>query len=177
MLRERPQEKETNKSAVIKRKKRLSGSDFMEYEFYDIVNKHRPEHKDDVFAAKHPKMRRQDRAKIFAPFAALSGHAEQTHAQERVTVEKIDLSQDAVDEINIAIQEIEEKLDLKETVIAEVIHFVPDEFRVGEGAYNTISGAVEKIDVYNCVFKINGIKIKFENIYKVLIIKNSPAVV
>ena len=168
-MRERPQEKETNKSAVIKRKKRLSGSDFMEYEFYDIVNKHRPEHKDDVFAAKHPKMRRQDRAKIFAPFAALSGHAEQTHAQERVTVEKVELSQDCIDEINIIIQDMEEKIDLKQTVKAAVTYFVPDNERTNEGRYITIEGKVDKIDVTFGKMLIDGQIVKFEDIYNIAV--------
>lgn len=46
------------------------------------MGQHRPEHNDDDFSVRHPKMRRQDRAKIFAPFAALSGHREQAKAQE-----------------------------------------------------------------------------------------------
>lgn len=141
----------------------------MEYEFYDIVNKHRPEHKDDVFAAKHPKMRRQDRAKIFAPFAALSGHAEQTHAQERVTVEKVELSQDCIDEINIIIQDMEEKIDLKQTVKAAVTYFVPDNERTNEGRYITIEGKVDKIDVAFGKMLIEGQIVKFEDIYNVAV--------
>ncbi len=143
----------------------------MEYEFYDIVNKHRPEHKGDVFAAKHPKMRRQDRAKIFAPFAALSGHAEQTHAQERITVEKIDLSQDDIDEINIIIQDMEEKIDLKQTVKAAVTYFVPDNERTNEGRYVTISGKVNKIDVTFGKLIVNEQIINFDDIYNIVLKK------
>lgn len=51
-------------------------------DYSDIMGQHRPEHNDDDFSVRHPKMRRQDRAKIFAPFAALSGHREQAKAQE-----------------------------------------------------------------------------------------------
>ena len=141
----------------------------MEYEFYDIVNKHRPEHIDDVFAAKHPKMRRQDRAKIFAPFAALSGHAEQTHAQERITVEKIELSQDAIDEINITIQEIEEMLDFKQTVNADVTYFVPDVERTVEGMYVTVTGKVQKIDVIFGKMVVDGQIINFTDIYNIVV--------
>ncbi|MBQ9519054.1 MAG: hypothetical protein IJR59_04080 [Firmicutes bacterium] len=141
----------------------------MEYEFYDIVNKHRPEHKDDVFAAKHPKMRRQDRAKIFAPFATLSGHAEQIHAQERVKVEKVELSQDCIDEINIIIQDMEEKIDLKQMVKAAVTYFVPDNERTNEGRYITAEGKVDKIDVTFGKMLIEGQIVKFEDIYNVAV--------
>ena len=34
----------------------------------------------------HPKMKRQDRAKIFSPFAALAGYDEAVHARDRVLV-------------------------------------------------------------------------------------------
>ena len=45
----------------------------MEFTYTDIINLHRPAHDGDVFERRHPKMARLNRAKIFAPFAALSG--------------------------------------------------------------------------------------------------------
>ena len=39
--------------------------------YKDIINKERPVHINDDFSIKHPKMSKGDRAKIFAPFAAL----------------------------------------------------------------------------------------------------------
>lgn len=139
----------------------------MEFPFYDIINKNCPVHMNDAIAKKYPQMRREDRAKIFAPFAALHGHAEQTHAQERVTTEKYDLSETVIDEINFVFRQIEEKLDLKQTVNAEVVYFVPDDVRVGEGVYRAVSGEVEKIDVYNCVITVCFNRIEFENIYRI----------
>ena len=141
----------------------------MEFQFYDIINKSCPIHTNDSLAAKYPRMPRQDRAKIFAPFAALHGHAEQTHAQERITVEKIELSQDCIDEINIIIQEMEEKIDLKQTVKAAVTYFVPDTERINEGRYVTIEGKVDKIDVTVGKMLIEGQIVKFEDIYNVIV--------
>ena len=44
---------------------------------YIILRKmHRPDHNGDDFSRIHPKMRRGNRAKIFAPFDALSGFDE-----------------------------------------------------------------------------------------------------
>jgi len=45
-------------------------------EYKDIINKERPVHDGDEFEARHPKMTRENRAKIFAPFAALKGYEE-----------------------------------------------------------------------------------------------------
>ena len=42
----------------------------------DIINLERPVHDGDAFEARHPKMTREARAKIFAPFAALKGYEE-----------------------------------------------------------------------------------------------------
>ena len=47
-------------------------------DFSDIINKQRPEHINDDFSHRHPKMRRCDRAKIFAPYAALRGFGDIT---------------------------------------------------------------------------------------------------
>lgn len=45
-------------------------------EYQDIIYKSRPVHDGDEFEARHPRMDRQARAKIFAPFAALKGYEE-----------------------------------------------------------------------------------------------------
>ena len=42
--------------------------------YKDIIDKQRPVHDDDEFEARHPKMSIENRAKIFAPFAALKGY-------------------------------------------------------------------------------------------------------
>ena len=41
--------------------------------YNDIIDKERPQHD---FEARHPKMTLENRAKIFAPFAALKGYEE-----------------------------------------------------------------------------------------------------
>ena len=45
-------------------------------DYMDIIDKERPVHNGDEFEARHPKMNRKNRAKIFAPFAALKGYEE-----------------------------------------------------------------------------------------------------
>ena len=45
----------------------------MEFAYSDIIGLRRPVHDGDVFSRRHPKMTQLNRAKIFAPFAALTG--------------------------------------------------------------------------------------------------------
>ena len=54
-------------------------------DFSDIIDKQRPEHNNDEFSHRHPKMRRCDRAKIFAPYSALSGFGDITKKREAET--------------------------------------------------------------------------------------------
>lgn len=56
----------------------------------DIINLSRPEHNGDEFEARHPKMSRENRAKIFAPFAALKGYEEAIDATGKVHVPPAD---------------------------------------------------------------------------------------
>ena len=45
----------------------------MVFAYDDLLRLHRPVHDGDVFSRRHPKMARLNRAKLFAPFAALTG--------------------------------------------------------------------------------------------------------
>ena len=48
----------------------------MDHAYEDIIGLRRPVHRDDVFSRRHPSMTRLNRAKLFAPFAALAGFEE-----------------------------------------------------------------------------------------------------
>ena len=45
----------------------------MDFAYEDIINRQRPVHVNDDFGRKYPQMPRLNRAKIFAPYAALRG--------------------------------------------------------------------------------------------------------
>ena len=49
--------------------------------------------------------------------------------------------------INIILQDMEEKSDIKQPVYVEIMHFVPDLERENEGQYRLYKGLVKKIDV------------------------------
>ena len=67
-------------------------------DYSDIINKKRPEHSGDAFSAKHPKMPRLERAKIFAPFSALKGFKETTAKREVFKAEEFEFSEDIQDD-------------------------------------------------------------------------------
>ena len=54
----------------------------MEFAYSDIIDLRRPVHDGDVFSRRHPKMTQLNRAKIFAPFAALTGFDSAVRAKE-----------------------------------------------------------------------------------------------
>ncbi|MBQ8962437.1 MAG: hypothetical protein IJ089_01385 [Clostridia bacterium] len=54
----------------------------MEFAYSDIIGLRRPVHDGDVFSRRHPKMTQLNRAKIFAPFAALAGFDSAVRAKE-----------------------------------------------------------------------------------------------
>ena len=92
---------------------------------------------------KHPRMPLADRAAIFSPFAALSGHGDAIRENARLTDRWIELDEDA-----------EMELDRRQTVLLEHIEeqpevtvnwFRPDERKKG-GAYLTTTGRLKKID-------------------------------
>ena len=60
----------------------------------DIIFRERPVHDGDVFSRRHPKMERLNRAKLFAPFAALVGFDERVSRKEVPYVPRHELDAD-----------------------------------------------------------------------------------
>ncbi|WP_298035191.1 hypothetical protein [uncultured Dysosmobacter sp.] len=92
---------------------------------------------------RHPRMPISDRAAIFSPFAALTGHSAAIAETARLTQRRIELDEDS-----------KARLDLKQQVLAEIIDrqpevtitwFQPDERKEG-GSYVTATGRLKKVD-------------------------------
>ena len=58
-----------------------------------LLASERPTHDQDDFSAKHPPMPREKRAKLFAPFDALTGYNEALDEQEVVWQERAELGE------------------------------------------------------------------------------------
>lgn len=124
---------------------------------------------DDIIDMPHhvsstrPRMSTQDRAAQFSPFAALVGYDESVGEAARLTDEKAELTEDKINELNEKIQFLRENCDEHSQIAIE--YFIADKKKSG-GEYQTITGAIRRIDDYNrTVVLTDGSEIPFDDIY------------
>ena len=94
-------------------------------------------------SAKHPRMPIQDRAAIFSPFAALTGHSAAIAETARLTDRRMELDEDTKMELDLK-QQVLNNITEEHPEIT-VTWFRPDERKEG-GAYVTTTGRLKKID-------------------------------
>ena len=109
------------------------------HEYDDIINLPNPTSRN------HPRMPIQTRAAQFSPFAALTGHDAAIKETARLTDEKQELSEDALERLNEQLNIISQNIDTEQ--IITITYFVPDDKKSG-GPYISHSGIVKKIDEY-----------------------------
>ena len=122
----------------------------------DIINLPHPT------SVKHPRMSIQNRAAIFSPFAALSGHAGAIAETARLTERRMELDEDTKAELDrrqaILLEHIREQPEIT------VTWFQPDELKEG-GAYLTTTGKLKKIDpIERTLVLLGGIRIQLEDV-------------
>lgn len=125
---------------------------------------------DDIINLPHPepykrtRMSLYNRAAQFSPFSALTGHDDAIKETGRLTDRKIELEQDAVEDINRKLMWIKDNIKSKPTVV--ITHFIPDESKSG-GRYVTEKYTVTKINDFTlCILTDNGTKIMPHNILR-----------
>ena len=109
----------------------------MTHQYDDILHRPHPT------SAKHPRMPIRDRATIFSPFAALTGHSAAIAETARLTEQKIELDEDRR-------SELDEKQRILEEIVAQqpevtVTWFRPDDKKDG-GSYVTTTGNLKRTD-------------------------------
>ena len=122
----------------------------------DLVLRERPVHKDDLFSRRHPRMTRLNRAKIFAPFAALVGFEECVRGKEIRYTAKRELDADEEWELNHKLYELHCLAANSRLVRANPIRISVEYFEIcadpeneayqTKGLYKTITGIVLKVD-------------------------------
>jgi len=95
-----------------------------------------------------------NRAKQFVPFAAVKGFEEALRAKERITVEKIELSEERKAELDYKLHQIQKR------DIITVVYFDKDE-------YVKVEGMVSRMDIDARVLKVVNTKIPFDDIYEI----------
>ena len=111
---------------------------------------------------KHPRMSIRDRAAIFSPFAALSGHGAAIVETARLTDRRMELDEDTKEELDqkqaVLMEHIEEQPEVT------VTWFQPDERKAG-GAYLTATGRLKKLDeIQRVLVLVDGTKILLDDV-------------
>lgn len=126
---------------------------------------------DDILRLPHPTSERHfrmpisDRAAIFSPFAALTGHSAAIMETARLTQQRIELDEDS-----------KARLDLKQQILVEVIDqqpevtitwFQPDERKEG-GSYVTTTGRLKKVNSIERILVLtDGAKIPLDDVWDI----------
>ena len=95
----------------------------------------------------HAQMPLLSRAAQFSSFAALTGFDAAVSEIARLTEARVELDRDALDALDGTIRALSEASAAGGAPEAEFRFFVPDERKDG-GRYETLRGAVEKVDAY-----------------------------
>ena len=113
-------------------------------------------------SAKHPRMPVSERAAMFSPFAALSGHAGAIAETARLTDQRMELDEDTRAELDRRQAALLEHIAEQPEVI--VTWFRPDERKDG-GAYVTVTGRLKRIDPVERVMTLqDGTSIPLEDV-------------
>lgn len=128
----------------------------MTHQYDDILHRPHPT------SAKHPRMPIRDRAAIFSPFAALTGHSAAIAETARLTEQKIELDEDRRTELD------EKQRILEETIAQQpevtVTWFQPDDRKDG-GSYVTTTGNLKRTDgVERVMVMTDGTRIPLDDI-------------
>lgn len=125
----------------------------------DIINL--PHH----VSATRPQMSMIDRAAQFSPFAALTGYDAAIKETGRLTDDKIEMDEEALNILNMKFQILVDSLDEEPEVI--FTYFKPDERKAG-GAYVDLTGKVKKVDDFERMIVMqNGTKMPMDDILNI----------
>lgn len=113
-------------------------------------------------SSKHPRMPISERAAIFSPFAALSGHAGAIVETARLTDRRMELDEDTWAELDRRQAALLEHIAEQPEVT--VTWFQPDERKDG-GSYVTVTGRLKRIDPVERVMTLqDGTSIPLEDV-------------
>ena len=153
----------------------------MEFAYDDIIHAHRPTHDGDVFSRRHPKMARLNRAKLFAPFAALSGFDEAVRAKQTPYVPRRIEDADALRALNLALTRLYRAtrtgaLARQNRIRARVEYFEPcadpnhEAFGRG-GLYRAVTDVVLRVDPAGQRLTVGDRVVPFADLHRIVVVK------
>lgn len=114
---------------------------------------------------RHPRMPIADRAAQFSPFAALTGHKAAIEETARVTERRIELDEDAKEQLDQTLQLLLERMDEQPEIT--VTWFSPDKKKAG-GQYHTATGKLKRIDTQESrLILTDGTQIPLEDLLEI----------
>lgn len=116
-------------------------------------------------SATRPQMSMMDRAAQFSPFAALTGYDSAIKETGRLTDEKIEMGEEALNILNMKFQILVDCLD--DEPVVTFTYFKPDDHKSG-GAYLEVTGTVKKVDDFErLIVTQNGMKMPMDDILNI----------
>lgn len=116
-------------------------------------------------SATHPRMPLSDRAAIFSPFAALTGHGAAIAETARLTDRRIELDEDGKKRLDAKQHILEDIIDQQPEIT--VTWFQPDKRKDG-GSYVTTTEPLKRIDSFERVMVLlDGTKIPLDDILNI----------
>ena len=133
----------------------------------NIINMERPVHNGDVFSRRHPKM--LNRAKIFAPFAALVGFEDRVRNKEVEYVPRRELGEEKEQQLNAVLYRISRGDRVKVKYFELCIDHEHEAFgRLG--LYRTNCGTVRWVDAVGQVLYLEDRAIDFNDLYRLEVV-------
>ncbi len=134
------------------------------HKYDDIINNEYPLKNSDII--KHPRMSIQDRAKIFAPFAALKGYEEEIAIKQKIVVPRMELSEESKENLDLQLGKIKRLLLKGQHPIITLVCFRRDEESLEEGGeYIQFTGTVAKFDQNLHILQIVEKRVSLDDIY------------
>lgn len=134
------------------------------HKYDDIIHMEYPLKSSDKI--RHPRMLIEDRAKIFAPFAALKGYEEAIAAKQKIVVPRIELSEESKEYLDIQLGKIERLLPRGQHPIITVVFFQKDKVSNEDGGeYIQFTGLVVKLDQTSRILQIVDKRLRLDDIY------------
>lgn len=155
----------------------------------EIIYRERPVHEGDPFSRKHPKMPRLNRAKLFAPFAALDGFDDRVRRKETAYEPRRELDLDEEWRLNAQLYRLHcltatAPLARANRVRVAVEYYVPcddpesDAYGV-RGLYRLATGTVLRVDRVAQALVLRGdageLTLPFADLYRVFVREQNAA--
>ncbi|MCR5822812.1 MAG: hypothetical protein K6G60_00105 [Lachnospiraceae bacterium] len=103
-----------------------------------------------------------ERAAQFAPFAALTGFEDDVEETERITDARIEITEDALREMDERMSSLYERISQRPEIILTV--FEKDEKKTG-GRYTEVSGRLKRIDeIQRVLYLTDGRSVPLKNV-------------